>query len=290
MADGGLGTQEQTTGASPASSTVLDTSALSDIADNSNLIAQQLGQLVQGLSDLSAIVLPPASGGTGRSALTAHSVLIGEGTDPVNFAIPSTAGGALVSAGASADPVFGKVVLTQPATLATLTIANNKTLTVNNSGTLAGGDAFVLAIAAAKTFTVSNTLTLAGTDSTTMTFPSTNGTIATLNIAAQTLSGGANVTSNNLGTQTSGTLTINCGTCPLQYVTNGGAFTLAAPSNDGNCAVLVTNNGSAGAITFSGFTVSSSTGDPLTTTNTNKFIISVMRINGTSTYLIKALQ
>ena len=49
---------------------------------------------------------------------------------------------------------INNVTITQPATAATLTIANN------------------------KTFTASNTLTLAGTDGTTMTFPSTSATIA----------------------------------------------------------------------------------------------------------------
>lgn len=64
---------------------------------------------------------------------------------------------------------LNKVTITAPATGATLTIADGKTLTV------------------------SNTLTLAGTDSTTMTFPSSSGTVATLNASnlfttAQTVS------------------------------------------------------------------------------------------------------
>jgi hypothetical protein len=83
---------------------------------------------------------------------------------------------------------INKVAITAPATSATLTIADGKTLTVNNSGTISGGDAWVLAIAAAKTLTVSNTLTLAGTDSTTMTFPSTSATIARTD-AANTFTG-----------------------------------------------------------------------------------------------------
>lgn len=57
-----------------------------------------------------------------------------------------------------------KVAITAPATSATLTIANGKTLTANHS------------------------LTLAGTDSTTMTFPSTSATIARTD-AAQTFTG-----------------------------------------------------------------------------------------------------
>lgn len=81
---------------------------------------------------------------------------------------------------------INKVAFTAPAAAATLTIANNKTLTANasitlagtdgktltvsNSGTLAGGDAFVLAIAAGKTLTVSNTLTFTGTDSSSVAF------------------------------------------------------------------------------------------------------------------------
>ena len=118
----------------------------------------------------------------------------------------------------------------------------------------------------------------------------TGQTIATLTAANQTLSGGANVTSDNLGTVSSGTTTIDCGARPIQYLTNGGAFTLAAPSNDGSCLIFVTNNGSAGAITFSGFTVGSNTGASLTTTNTSMFTISVWRANGTSGYSIFAHQ
>ena len=48
--------------------------------------------------------------------------------------------------------------------------------------------------------------------------------------------------------------------------------------------------GTAGAITFTGFTVGASTGDALTTTNASKFTISVWRINGVSSYVVKALQ
>jgi len=113
---------------------------------------------------------------------------------------------------------------------------------------------------------------------------------ASLTTADQTLSGGANVTAGSLGTVSSGTRTIDCGTVPLQYLTDNGAFTLAAPSNDGSCMVLVTNGASAGAITFSGFSVGSNTGDALTTTNTSKFSISIWRINGTSGYRVAAHQ
>lgn len=105
-----------------------------------------------------------------------------------------------------------------------------------------------------------------------------------------TITKGFTVTPNNIGTVSSGTTTLDPTNGNYQYLSNNGAFTLAAPSSDCAIDLLVTNAGSAGAITFSGFTVGSSTGSPLTTTNTNKFIISVRRINGTSTYSIYALQ
>jgi hypothetical protein len=78
-----------------------------------------------------------------------------------------TVGGTLGVTGASTlaavtATTVNKVTITQPATAATLTIANNKTLTANSSTTIAGTDG--------KTLTVNNSLTLAGTDGTTLTF------------------------------------------------------------------------------------------------------------------------
>lgn len=119
--------------------------------------------------------------------------------------------------------------------------------------------------------------------------PST-AVLAYLNVEDQTQTGGTNVTAKNLGTVSSGTTTIDCGARPLQYLTNGGAFTFAAPANDGNCIVLTTNNGSAGTITFSGFSVPANTGDALTTTNGQKFSISVWRVNSVAGYRVAAHQ
>lgn len=53
-----------------------------------------------------------AHGGTGDTSLTAHNVLIGEGTNPIAFAAPtSTSGIALVSTGTTTDPAFGTVTV-----------------------------------------------------------------------------------------------------------------------------------------------------------------------------------
>lgn len=49
----------------------------------------------------------PAHGGTGLATLTAHAVMLGEGTSNVAFASPGTSGLPLLSAGASSDPAFG---------------------------------------------------------------------------------------------------------------------------------------------------------------------------------------
>jgi hypothetical protein len=110
--------------------------------------------------------------------------------------------------------------------------------------------------------------------------------LARLDVADQLIAGGANVSSLSL---TTGSITLDCGARPTQYITNNGAFTITAPSNDGSCMLLVTNGASAGTITFSGFTMAN-IGDPLTTTNTSKFSVFIWRINGVTGYRIAAHQ
>jgi hypothetical protein len=76
-----------------------------------------------------------------------------------------------------------------------------------------------------------------------------------------------------------------------QYGSNNVAFTFNAPAQDCAIDIMLTNTATAGAITFVGFTVAAGNiGDPYVTTSAFKFVISVRRIGGTSTYLIKALQ
>jgi hypothetical protein len=103
-----------------------------------------------------------------------------------------------------------------------------------------------------------------------------------------TFSVGYKVTPNSLGNMTNFTLDPTLGN--YQYGTNHAAVTITAPASDCAIDLLITNDSTAGAITLSGFTVSAATGDSFTTTNTNKFILSVRRINAVSTYAIKALQ
>jgi len=53
-----------------------------------------------------ALPVSVADGGTGVDTLTAHGVLIGDGTDPVAVTGAGTAGQVLTSNGALADPTF----------------------------------------------------------------------------------------------------------------------------------------------------------------------------------------
>lgn len=111
-----------------------------------------------------------------------------------------------------------------------------------------------------------------------------------LSTASQIITGGFHPTAFSNGTATTGTTTIDCGNGTIQSLTNGGSFTFAMSANDGQCTVRITNNGSAGTITFSGFSQGSNSGDGLTSTNGNKFDVTLSRIGGSPHYLISALQ
>lgn len=95
----------------------------------------------------------------------------------------------------------------------------------------------------------------------------------------------------NAGTKSSGTFTPDPANGNLQYAVNGGAHTLAPPSTGtGNALTLIvqyTNNGSAGAITTSGFT---KVDGSFTTTNGHDFMCYMTVLNGFSHLNIVALQ
>jgi len=103
----------------------------------------------------------------------------------------------------------------------------------------------------------------------------------------QTITGGFGFTPYS---QPNGSFTPNPLNGNYQFTGNSGAFTITAPTTDCAIDVLITNGAGAGAITFTGFTVGNNTGDLLTVTVGHRFIISFRRINGVSTYVIKALQ
>jgi len=94
-----------------------------------------------------------------------------------------------------------------------------------------------------------------------------------------------------LGTISSGTVTPEVANAKenLKSLTNGGAFTLAIPATNGPISIQVTNNGSAGEITFAaGYQKVG--GDTLTTTDGDDFFIHIIRIGAFASASIEALQ
>jgi hypothetical protein len=129
-------------------------------------------QRVEGGEDLNGVNLV-VSGNTTLSGLTASTALaLDANKNAVSVANTGTGDNVLATSPTLVTPALGaatatsvnKVALTAPATGSTLTIADGKTLTANNS------------------------LTFAGTDATTMTFPTTNATVARTD-ATQTFTG-----------------------------------------------------------------------------------------------------
>lgn len=193
----------------------------------------------------------------------------------LNTALPSTAA---VYKGTGGSGVA------QAATPGTDYAAPGSAMTVSALYTFTNSDFAMLGSSTGTTtFTSSN----AGSSNFTLTFPAVTETLAGLGAADQTLSGGANLTPYNPAT---GNYTVDCGKNPGQWITNGGAFTITAPASDGECILQIENGASAGAVTWSGFSEGTNTGDALTTTNTSKFQVSITRIHAISHYLITALQ
>jgi len=105
---------------------------------------------------------------------------------------------------------------------------------------------------------------------------------------ADVLTAGFATTTYDAGTKSSGTFTPNEANGNLQKIVNGGAFTLAPPTNDGTMIIQITNNGSAGAIITSGFTMVTNSAPG--TTNGDDFLAYIVKINGFSHLTWVALQ
>ncbi|MFQ5625420.1 MAG: hypothetical protein ACE5FM_02070 [Methyloligellaceae bacterium] len=91
-----------------------------------------------------------------------------------------------------------------------------------------------------------------------------------------------------LGTVSTGTTTPEPSAGAVKTLTNGGAFTWAAPTEEGGYVCIVTNNATAGAITASGFDEAQAAN--FTTTNLDKFEVCVTNIGGQQSMTVRALQ
>ena len=127
----------------------------------------------------------------------------------------------------------------------------------------------------------------------------TDGSIDTAHIGASQVTGpklgggvigavGFSATTFDLGTNSSGTETLDESNGNFQKGVNGGAHTLAPQSNDSTIVVQYTNNSSAGTITVSGY--DSVTGDDLTTTNGHDFLLFSTVIGSFQNLNVVALQ
>ena len=105
---------------------------------------------------------------------------------------------------------------------------------------------------------------------------------------ADVLTAGFATTPYSAGTKSSGTFTPDEANGNFQYAVNGGAHTLAPPTNNCSLVVQYTNNASAGAVTTSGFTLVD--GDTISTTNGDDFFFFIVKCNGFSSLTVKALQ
>jgi hypothetical protein len=164
-----------------------------------------------------------------------------------------------------------------------LTLTHNATTLILPGGaniTTAAGDSCIAASDASGNWTVLSYQPAGG-------YERVDTNIVRAN-ATKALSAGYSATPFNAGTKSSGTYTPDEASGNFQYAVNGGAHTLAPPTN--NCTIIVqyTNNGSAGAITTSGFT--RVTGAAFTTVNGDDFLAYITKHNGFSLLNVVALQ
>lgn len=161
----------------------------------------------------SATGLPIVAGTTGTLTVARGGTGVTTSTGTGNVVLSSGPTLVAPTLGAALATSINKVFISAPASSATLTIADSKTLTVNHS------------------------LTLAGTDSTVMTFPSTNATIARTD-AAQTFTGNQTINGAIIGN-----VQALSGAGAVDVVSFATAFTSTATGN-----ALTLANGTVGQI------------------------------------------
>lgn len=179
---------------------------------SATFIAPNLGTPTAGVLT-SCTGLPIVAGTTGTLSIARGGTGTTSSTGTGNVVLANSPTLTTPSLGAATATSINKVTLTAPATAATLTIADSKTVVVNNS------------------------LTLSGADGTTMSFPTTSATLARTD-AAQTFTGNQTVNGAIIGNVQS-----LSGAGAVDVTSFSTAFTSTATGN-----ALTLANGTAGQI------------------------------------------
>lgn len=242
------------TGADPAFSTITSSGGTLTLTGGANTLN----------IDLAAPVTVP-NGGTGLTSVTAHDLLVGNGTSALTLLAPSaTSGVALISQGAASNPAYGTVVVAGGGTGAT-------TLTAH--GVLLGeGTGAVVATTAGATDSVLQGST--GADPSFTTTP----TVATLTTTGL-LTGGTGVTATT-GNIVATAGAVNAGTSMTATLgaitaTNGNLVLGTAGNKILSTSVATTTT--AGDNSFGSVTLSSGTATVATTAVTDNSLIVVWR-------------
>lgn len=171
--------------------------------------------------------------------------------------------------------------------VATFTTSINVAANVRaNTTTIRIGNTIVNTTIGNNVIYVGNSTSNATLNSTMLVVQSSN--VALTGVENQTITGGATIVEKDLGTVTTGTVTLDMGDRPHQKYVNGGAHTLAPGTTIGNCLLVVNNTTGAGVITTTGWTKVA--GDSFTTTTTDKFVCHASVTAAGSLLVVQAMQ
>jgi len=162
------------------------------------------------------------------------------------------------------------------------------------TGTLGGGAGTVTSLdAGSGVIKTTGTIELGHATDTTLSrsaagFLAVEGNDVLMASVDDVLTAGFSSTADDDGTKSSGTYTPATAGGNYKTIVGGGAFTLAPQTTVSTIVIQLTNNASAGTITTSGFDKVS--GDALTTTNGNDFMLYLCVIGGFQHLHVEALQ